>query len=152
VGVDAPEGDQLYRRVDSFPYRDGAAAANKLDAFIAQRSVYCAPRDIDRYGRTVASSRADGEGWITHRALHLKKAAETNQRRLYSTRETFRRFRVDLRFSERNEIFGWDLNTGCVELRCVSDHDDVPFHTSSLGSVRALRLMPTYRVNSGTDA
>jgi endonuclease YncB( thermonuclease family) len=40
------------------PYRCGAAAANKLDVFIAHRSVYCTPKDIDRYGRTVASCRA----------------------------------------------------------------------------------------------
>jgi endonuclease YncB( thermonuclease family) len=58
-GIDAPEHDQLCRGDDSLPYRCGAAAAIKLDAFIGHRPVYCAPKDIDRYGRVVASCRAD---------------------------------------------------------------------------------------------
>src|SRR6476469_802383 len=47
-GIDAPEHDQLCRGDDSLPYRCGAAAAIKLDAFIGHRPVYCAPKDIDR--------------------------------------------------------------------------------------------------------
>src|SRR6476619_6655596 len=45
-GIDAPEHDQFCRGDDSLPYRCGAAAANKLDVFIAHRPVYCAPKDI----------------------------------------------------------------------------------------------------------
>ena len=50
-GIDAPEHEQLCRDEDSDPHRCG----DKLDAFIAHRPVYCVPKDIDRYGRTVAS-------------------------------------------------------------------------------------------------
>jgi endonuclease YncB( thermonuclease family) len=73
-GIDAPEHDQLCRGDDSLPYRCGAAAANKLGALIAQRPVYCAPKDIDRYGRTVASCRADAEDlgeWLVREGLAL---------------------------------------------------------------------------------
>lgn len=74
-GIDAPEHDQLCRGDDSLPYRCGAVAANKLDAFIAHRPVSCAPKDIDRYGRTVASCRADvtdlGE-WLVGEGLALE--------------------------------------------------------------------------------
>jgi endonuclease YncB( thermonuclease family) len=73
-GIDAPEHDQLCRGDDSDLYRCGSAAANKLDAFIGRRPVYCAPKDIDRYGRTVASCRADaadlGE-WLVGQGLAL---------------------------------------------------------------------------------
>jgi endonuclease YncB( thermonuclease family) len=73
-GIDAPEHNQHCRGDDSLPYRCGAAAANKLAAFIALRPVYCTPKDIDRYGRTVASYRADvtdlGE-WLVGDGLAL---------------------------------------------------------------------------------
>jgi endonuclease YncB( thermonuclease family) len=73
-GIDAPEHDQLCRGDDSLPYRCGAAAADRLDQFIARRPVYCAQKDIDRYGRTVASCRADaadlGE-WLVGEGLAL---------------------------------------------------------------------------------
>ena len=73
-GNDAPEHDQLCRGDDSLPYRCGAAAANKLDAFIAHRPISCEQKDIDRYGRTVASCRADaidlGE-WLVDGGLAL---------------------------------------------------------------------------------
>jgi endonuclease YncB( thermonuclease family) len=73
-GIDAPESDQLCRGDDSLQYRCGAEAANKLDAFIARRPVLCAPRDVDRYGRTVASCSvgADDLGaWLVSRGLAL---------------------------------------------------------------------------------
>ena len=73
-GIDAPEHDQLCRGNDSEPYGCGAAAANKLDAFIAHRPVYCAPKDVDRYGRTVASCRsgaADIGEWLVSQGLAL---------------------------------------------------------------------------------
>jgi endonuclease YncB( thermonuclease family) len=48
--------------------------SEQTDAFIAQRPVYCAPKDIDRYGRTVASCRvdeADSGDWPVSRGLAL---------------------------------------------------------------------------------
>ena len=59
-GIDAPESSQLCRGEDSLPYRCGAEAANALDAFIARRSVNCAPISLDRYGRTVATCKVGG--------------------------------------------------------------------------------------------
>jgi endonuclease YncB( thermonuclease family) len=73
-GIDAPEHDQLCRGDDSLPYRCGAAAANKLGAFIAHRLVLCVPKDTDRYGRTVATCRADAEDlgeWLVSEGLAL---------------------------------------------------------------------------------
>ena len=40
---------------DSLQYRCGSKSANDLDAFTARRPVSCQPRDLDRYGRTVAT-------------------------------------------------------------------------------------------------
>jgi endonuclease YncB( thermonuclease family) len=54
-GIDAPEADQLCRGDDSLPYRCASPAANKLDAFISGRMVRCSQKDVDRYGRRVAS-------------------------------------------------------------------------------------------------
>jgi endonuclease YncB( thermonuclease family) len=56
-GIDAPESSQLCRGEDSLQYRCGAKSANDLDAFIARRPVSCQSRDLDRYGRTVATCR-----------------------------------------------------------------------------------------------
>ena len=73
-GIDAPEHDQLCRGDDSDPYRCGAVSANKLDTLIARRPVYCAPKDVDRYGRTVASCRsgaADLGEWLVSQGLAL---------------------------------------------------------------------------------
>ncbi len=52
-GIGATETDRLCRGHDSMPYRRGAVAANKLDAF--RKTVRCSPKDLDQYGRTVAS-------------------------------------------------------------------------------------------------
>jgi len=54
-GIDAPESTQLCRGEDSLRYRCGAKSANDLDTFIARRLVSCQARDLDRYGRTVAT-------------------------------------------------------------------------------------------------
>ena len=54
-GIDAPETSQLCRGDDSLPYRCGSTAANKLDAFISRRVVRCSQKDVDQYGRRVAS-------------------------------------------------------------------------------------------------
>lgn len=61
-GIDAPESAQLCRNQDSDLYRCGAAAANGLDAFIADRPVSCQVVDRDRYGRSVADCEVAGEG------------------------------------------------------------------------------------------
>src|SRR5258707_8599353 len=53
-GIDAPESDQLCRGADSLPYRCGSAAALALADKIGGKLVTCSPRDVDRYGRTVA--------------------------------------------------------------------------------------------------
>ncbi|WP_245330663.1 thermonuclease family protein [Bradyrhizobium sp. AS23.2] len=54
-GVDAPENTRFCRGEDSLQYRCGAEAANALDEFIGKRPVNCAPVNLDRYGRTVAT-------------------------------------------------------------------------------------------------
>nr|WP_084810567.1 thermonuclease family protein [Bradyrhizobium sp. NAS80.1] len=73
-GIDAPESSQLCRGDDSLAYRCGAVAANKLDAFIARRPVRCVPKDIDRYGRTVATCAVGGidlGDWLVTNGLAL---------------------------------------------------------------------------------
>ena len=73
-GIDAPESSQLCRREDSLPYRCGAKAANELDAFIARRSVDCAPVSLDQYGRTVAVCSIGGVDvaeWLVRNGLAL---------------------------------------------------------------------------------
>jgi endonuclease YncB( thermonuclease family) len=70
-GVGAPEHDQLCRGGDSEPYRCGAVSANKLDAFIAHRPVYCASKDIDRYGRAAARGADDLGEWLISQDLAL---------------------------------------------------------------------------------
>src|SRR5262249_845197 len=59
-GIDAPESGQLCK-LDDKPWRCGPAAANALADHIGTRTVTCAPRDRDRYGRTVAVCRVEGE-------------------------------------------------------------------------------------------
>ena len=66
-GIDAPEWTQLCRGADSVHYRCGAVAANGLSTFIAGRPVVCAPKAVDRYGRTVALCTVAGTdlaGWM----------------------------------------------------------------------------------------
>jgi endonuclease YncB( thermonuclease family) len=73
-GIDAPEADQLCRGDDSLPYRCGSTAANKLDAFISGRMVRCSQKDVDQFGRRVASCTLDatdlGE-WLVVQGLAL---------------------------------------------------------------------------------
>ena len=73
-GIDAPESSQSCRGADSLQYRCGANAANDLDAFIARRPVSCQPRDLDRYGRTVAACSVgdvDLGDWLVRNGLAL---------------------------------------------------------------------------------
>jgi endonuclease YncB( thermonuclease family) len=73
-GIDAPEHNQLCRGDDSLPYRCGAKAANDLYDYIARRPVVCLPREMDRYGRTVAICSVAGVDlghWLTSHGLAL---------------------------------------------------------------------------------
>lgn len=58
--VDAPESSQLCY-VGSDAVRCGQRAAMALDGWIAARSVRCIKRDVDRYGRIVATCTVGGE-------------------------------------------------------------------------------------------
>ena len=61
-GVDAPESTQTCRDAQRRPYACGEAATAALRYMLARDpNVTCAPRDTDRYGRTVAVCR-NGEG------------------------------------------------------------------------------------------
>lgn len=56
-GIDAPETKQVC--ADGWPA--GNLATTRLQALISGRNVVCEKRDHDRYGRTVAVCRANGE-------------------------------------------------------------------------------------------
>ena len=56
-GIDAPEAKQVCP--DGWPA--GSLAATRLQALTAGRSIVCQEKDRDRYGRTVAICRANGE-------------------------------------------------------------------------------------------
>jgi endonuclease YncB( thermonuclease family) len=58
--VDAPESSQPCFVGDD-AVRCGQRAANALDGWIAGRTVACIGRDVDRYGRTVATCSVGGE-------------------------------------------------------------------------------------------
>lgn len=60
-GVDAPERDQTCEDARGAPYRCGEHAKLALIDLVAGRALSCAPRDVDRYGRTVAKCSAGGE-------------------------------------------------------------------------------------------
>ena len=58
-GIDAPELAQSCSR-DGASWPCGRAAADRLAELVAGKSVRCEQRDIDDYGRTVATCRAGG--------------------------------------------------------------------------------------------
>lgn len=60
-GVDAPESAQTCTRPDGTSWRCGQTAALKLDEKLQGAALFCAQRDIDRYGRLVATCMANGE-------------------------------------------------------------------------------------------
>jgi len=60
LGIDAPEHDQLCETAGS-QYRCGQQAAFALTDQIGSKTVDCAPRDVDQYGRVVAVCSAAGE-------------------------------------------------------------------------------------------
>lgn len=73
-GVDAPESRQTCERAGQ-AYRCGQEAANRLDAWLAGRTVTCrAEGRADRYGRMVARCTVGGRdigGWLVTQGLAL---------------------------------------------------------------------------------
>lgn len=59
-GIDAPESNQLCT-LDGTRYRCGQKAAQALDDLIGRRTVSCARRGTDRYGRMVATCSVAGQ-------------------------------------------------------------------------------------------
>jgi endonuclease YncB( thermonuclease family) len=71
-GIDAPKSRQLCKDAVGADYRCGQQAALALADHVGSRTLSCDPRDIDRYGRTVAVCYMGGkdlcawlvlEGW-----------------------------------------------------------------------------------------
>jgi endonuclease YncB( thermonuclease family) len=60
-GIDAPELHQECERGDGSPYPCGRLAREELRRLVSGRTLDCAVRDQDRYGRLVATCRAGGE-------------------------------------------------------------------------------------------
>lgn len=60
-GIDAPESGQNCEDAGGKSYRCGQHAALALADHIGEAPVTCEPRDTDRYGRTVAVCRKEGE-------------------------------------------------------------------------------------------
>lgn len=66
-GIDAPEKWQPCFDASGNSWRCGPAAANALDEFIGASPVSCRERDVDRYGRIVATCMVRGddiEAWL----------------------------------------------------------------------------------------
>jgi endonuclease YncB( thermonuclease family) len=59
-GIDAPEGDQICQR-NGRPWRCGDDATAALEALVNGRALKCEARDVDRYGRTVATCTVAGQ-------------------------------------------------------------------------------------------
>lgn len=59
-GIDAPEGKQRCADALGVAYDCGSVARQALEAMTAGRSIECKARDLDRYGRTVATCEAAG--------------------------------------------------------------------------------------------
>lgn len=73
-GVDAPESRQ-FCETDAGAERCGQIAANRLDAYLANRPIDCFEQDVDRYGRMVARCEVDGEdlgAWLVREGLALR--------------------------------------------------------------------------------
>lgn len=60
-GIDAPEARQTCTGADGRDWACGAWATRELAALVADRQTVCETRDIDRYGRSVARCRVDGQ-------------------------------------------------------------------------------------------
>jgi endonuclease YncB( thermonuclease family) len=69
-GIDAPESAQLCD-LNGHAYRCGQQAALALADKFGEKTVRCAEKDVDRYGRTVAVCFVGGEDinrWMTFQA------------------------------------------------------------------------------------
>ena len=60
-GIDAPEQDQTCTAADGRDWPCGRWVTQKVRATLEGRNATCQPRDIDRYGRTVARCLVDGQ-------------------------------------------------------------------------------------------
>jgi endonuclease YncB( thermonuclease family) len=60
-GIDAPETDQVCLNAKGERWTCGIAARNQLSSHIDGRAISCAPRGLDRYGRTLAICSVSGE-------------------------------------------------------------------------------------------
>ncbi|WP_306418437.1 thermonuclease family protein [Pseudoprimorskyibacter insulae] len=60
-GVDAPELAQTCARADGTVWRCGSWAAQEAERRFGGKSATCTTRDVDRYGRIVATCRVDGQ-------------------------------------------------------------------------------------------
>ncbi|WP_315718281.1 MULTISPECIES: thermonuclease family protein [unclassified Bradyrhizobium] len=76
-GTDAPEAEQLCLDEKGRDYRCGQVAANALAEYVEGKTVTCAARDVDEYGRTVAvcsSAGFDIGDWLVRRGLAIDHA------------------------------------------------------------------------------
>lgn len=90
-GIDAPEGRQACTDAGGRSWRCGQQAANALADAIGASPVRCLPRDVDRYGRTIAVCHKGGEdlngwlvrsGWaVAYRRFSLDYAADEDRAR-----------------------------------------------------------------------
>jgi endonuclease YncB( thermonuclease family) len=67
-GIDAPEWDQTCTDADGRTWACGRAATRELKARAAGRTLRCQPKEIDRYGRTIATcllpDGSDVNAWL----------------------------------------------------------------------------------------
>jgi endonuclease YncB( thermonuclease family) len=59
-GIDAVEGDQICQR-NGRPRQCGDDATAALEALVDGQQISCTDRDVDRYGRTVATCTVSGQ-------------------------------------------------------------------------------------------
>jgi endonuclease YncB( thermonuclease family) len=76
-GIDAPETPQHCYLPDGRTWRCGHTAARRLQDFIGSKTVTCAQKDRDRYGRIVAVCAAGGDdlgAWLVEHGWALAYA------------------------------------------------------------------------------
>jgi endonuclease YncB( thermonuclease family) len=74
-GIDAPEGAQVGRDANGRDYRCGQTAANALADYLGARPVAYIPRELARYGRTVAACAVRSEDigdWLVRRGARRR--------------------------------------------------------------------------------
>jgi endonuclease YncB( thermonuclease family) len=60
IGIDAPELDQVCWHTDGSEWPCGRVARDRLALALAGATIACAPRGVDKYGRTLARCDVDG--------------------------------------------------------------------------------------------